>query len=573
MFGAVWAALGVMFLLFYAVLAMFIGLFSEEVPTVPQGSVLVINLDENIVDSPRAPQFLMDSSSFDVLYSLSMYDIVTALECAATDPAISALYINASGAGSFEGNAQIEELRSLIKVFKESSGKPVVAYQDTFSQGQYWLASVADEVYLNPAGSFDWRGVASQALFFKGALEKLDVDVQVVRHGTFKAAVEPYLRTGMSKENRLQTKTMVDAIWDAILSDVSASRSIDKIQLNEWANNIAVTSAQKACDLGLVDRLAYEDEVRARLAELTGKETPNLISLGEYNTLLSPTLLSQHQVAIVYADGEIIDGEGAEGIIGGATTAEQIRRARENKNIKAVVLRVNSPGGSALASEVIWRELELLHKEKPLVVSMSNYAASGGYYISSPADAIFTNRTTLTGSIGVFGLIISGGRALEEGLGVTAEVVKSNDHADMGNMFRTLTSKEMTYMQNSVEEVYNTFVGRVADGRKMEQKEVRSIGEGRVWCGDSAVEIGLADSFGGLREAICAAAAFAGLENNYSIVEILNEEEDFLLALSSMLMAKTPQMEAISEELKSLQQTIDGGNAVYARIPYNISIY
>ncbi len=574
MFGASLAALVVAFMIFFSIISGVVSLFSVEVPSTPRGSVLVINLDENITDSPRMPEVLMDtSSSFGLLYSLSMYEVMTALETAATDPTISAVYINASGVGSFEGHAQIEEMRSLLKTFKENSGKPVIAYQDTYSQEQYWLSSVADEVYLNPAGGIDWRGVASQSLFFKGAIDKLGVDVQVVRHGTFKAAVEPYILSEMSKENRLQTKTMVDSMWAAILGDVSSSRNISAPVLDDFANNLAITSAQKASSLGFVDGLVYEDEVHARLAEMLNKEEVNFITLGEYCALLGPSPYSKNKIAIIYADGEIVDGYGMEGIVGGITTVDQIRRAREDKSIKGVVLRVNSPGGSALASEVIWRELELLQREKPLVVSMSNYAASGGYYISSPADAIYTNRTTLTGSIGVFGLMISGGKALEEGLGVTAEVVKSNDHSDMGSLFRTLSEKELTYMQNSVEEVYDTFVGRVSKGRGMDEEDVRSIGEGRVWCGCEAVYFGLADKFGGLREAICEAALLAGVENDYTLVEVLEEEVDILSMLSSLLMAKAPQMEAISDELSTLTKALEGGTTIFARMPYNIRIY
>lgn len=574
MFGASLAALVVAFMILFSIISGVVSLFSVEVPSTPRGSVLVINLDENITDSPRMPEVLMDtSSSFGLLYSLSMYEVMTALETAATDPTISAVYINASGVGSFEGHAQIEEMRSLLKTFKENSGKPVIAYQDTYSQEQYWLSSVADEVYLNPAGGIDWRGIASQSLFFKGAIDKLGVDVQVVRHGTFKAAVEPYILSEMSKENRLQTKTMVDSMWAVILGDVSSSRNISAHVLDDFANNLAITSAQKASSLGFVDGLVYEDEVHARLAEMLNKEEVNFITLGEYCALLGPSPYSKNKIAIIYADGEIVDGYGMEGIVGGITTVDQIRRAREDKSIKGVVLRVNSPGGSALASEVIWRELELLQREKPLVVSMSNYAASGGYYISSPADAIYTNRTTLTGSIGVFGLMISGGKALEEGLGVTAEVVKSNDHSDMGSLFRTLSEKELTYMQNSVEEVYDTFVGRVSKGRGMDEEDVRSIGEGRVWCGCEAVYFGLADKFGGLREAICEAALLAGVENDYTLVEVLEEEVDILSMLSSLLMAKAPQMEAISDELSTLTKALEGGTTIFARMPYNIRIY
>lgn len=574
MFGASILSMVVVFGLLVWILVAVVFSFSEEVPAVPKGSVLVINLEENVVDSPRAPEFLLDGSTeFGLLYSLSMLEVMSALETAAVDPNISAIYINATGVGSIEGVAQIEELRGLLEAFKESSNKPIIAYQENFSQEMYWLSSVADEVYLNPAGGLDWRGIASQSLFFKGALDKLDVDVQVVRHGTYKAAVEPFLLTQMSDENRLQTKVMVEDMWSAIVEDVSASRGIPSTHLNAWADHLEVSSAHKAVSLGLVDGVVYEDEVKARIAELVNRKKPNYITLGEYSYMLAPFYPQKENVAIIYADGEIVDGYGAEGVVGSVSTCEQIRRAREDESVKAVVLRVNSPGGSALASEVMWRELELLKREKPLVVSMSNYAASGGYYISAPGDVVYTSRTTLTGSIGVFGVVVSGGRALEEGLGVTADVVKSNPHADMGNLFRPLSDEELEYMQGSVEEVYDTFVRRVANGRDMENETVRTIGEGRVWCGEGAVTLGLADGIGGLREAILSAALLAGIEDNYGIIEVLDEETDLLTTLSSLMMAKSPQLEVVSEGVDALHNALEGGTTIFARMPYNISIY
>lgn len=574
MFGASLLSMAVFFGFIFWIVGLFASAFSDITPAVPKGSVLVINLDENIVDSPRAPEFLIDGGSdFALLSSLSMLDVITAVESAVVDPAISAIYINTTGVGSIEGLSQMEELRRLLEAFKESCDKPIVAYQEVYSQGDYWLSSVADEIYLNPAGSLDWRGVASQSIFFKGAIEKLGVDVQVVRHGTFKAAVEPFLLSEMSTENRLQTKTMIDAVWGVMLEGVSSSRNIPKESLGEWASNLEVTSAKRAVELGMVDGALYEDEVKARIAELVNNKEPNYISLGEYSQLLPPMPYSKNRIAIIYADGEIVDGEGGESIVGSITTCEQIRRAREDKGVKAVVLRVNSPGGSALASEVMWRELELLKKEKPLVVSMSNYAASGGYYISSPGCAVLTNRTTLTGSIGVFGVIVSGGEALKEGLGVTADVVKSNPHADMGNIFRPLSKKELAYMQASVEDVYDTFVERVAGGREMTQEAVRTVGEGRVWVGESSVELGLTDGIGGLREAILSAAVLAGVESDYCLVEVLEAEDDILTTLTSLMMARSPQLELVTEELEMLHNALEEGNGIYARMPYNVSIY
>lgn len=556
-------------------------LFSSLEPTpvvVEPHSVLVLNLDENIADSPRTPTLSVgSSSSFEVMQTLSMLDVVEALEAAAKDNNISALYINLTGAGAIEGTTHIEELRSLLAEFRQVSGKPIVAYQETFSQGTYWLASIADKVYMNPAGSFDWRGLASQSLFFKGAIDKLGVDVQIVRHGTYKSAVEPYMLKEMSPANRRQTEAMVEALWGVLVEDVASSRNISPKQLNLYASTLAVDAPEKALLYGFVDGLKYEDEVERELTTIVGTKELSCVTLGEYSSVVRQTKITPNKVAIIYADGEIVDGEGAEGVVGGATTANQIRRAREDEGVKAVVLRVNSPGGSALASEVMWRELKLLGEEKPIVVSMANYAASGGYYISSPADHIISGRTTLTGSIGVFGLIVSGGEVLEDKLGITVDVAKTAPHADMGTMFRPLTTSEMGYMQRSVEDVYKVFVGHVAEGREMSPEAVNAIGEGRVWSGVDAAEIGLVDEFGGLKKALAVAAAKADLGTDWRVVEILEEEDEFTALMNSLLSAKAPklqgEMATAARALQNLSRMVEGGSGVQARMPYDITIY
>lgn len=551
----------------------------EPAPVVVEpGSVLVLNLEESIADSPRIPTFAVgSSSSFEVLQTLSMLDVVEVLEAAAKDANISALYINMTGAGTIEGTAQIEELRSLLAEFRQVSGKPIVAYQENYSQGTYWLASIADKVYMNPAGSFDWRGLASQSLFFKGAIDKLGVDVQIVRHGTYKSAVEPYMLKEMSPANRRQTEAMVEALWGALVEDVASSRNISPKQLNLYASTLAIDAPQKALQCGFVDGLKYRDEVERELTTLVGTKELNCVTIGEYNTVVRQTKITPNKVAIIYADGEIIDGKGGEGIVGGATTADQIRRAREDEGVKAVVLRVNSPGGSALASEVMWRELKLLGEEKPIVVSMSNYAASGGYYISSPADHIIANRTTLTGSIGVFGLIVSGGEVLEDKLGITVDVAKTAPHADMGTMFRPLTTSEMGFMQRSVEDVYATFLGHVAEGRGMTCEAVDAIGEGRVWSGVDAAKIGLVDDFGGLKKALVVAAEKADLGTDWRVTEILEEDDELTAMLKSLMSVKVRGLQGeaafATKSAERLLGTLKEGTTIQARMPYDITIY
>lgn len=577
------AVLLAMLLLPIVVFFFFAGLVGSslegETVVVADNSVLVLNLDENITDSPRMPALSSGASlsELSVVKSLTMLEIIEALDAAAKDDNIEAIYLHFTGTGTIEGTAHIEELRSLLEGFKLTSGKPIIAYNETYSQGTYWLSSVADKVYMNPQGGLDWRGLASQSLFFKGAIDKLGLDVQIVRHGTYKSAVEPYMLTEMSPANRAQTEAMVEALWGVLLDDVSRSRGIPTNTLASHAATLAVDSPTRAHTLGFVDGLKYEDEVEDYLRSLTGTAELNCVTLGEYCSTLVPTKVTPNKVAIVYADGDIIDGEGVEGSVGGATTADQIRRAREDKGVKAVVLRVNSPGGSALASEVMWREQKLLGEEKPIVVSMANYAASGGYYISAPADHILSARTTLTGSIGVFGLIVSGGDVLEDKLGITVDVAKTSPHADMGTMFRPLTYSEMGFMQRSVEDVYSTFVGHVAEGREMTPEAVNAIGEGRVWCGVDAARIGLVDDFGGLKKALVVAAEQAELGEDWRVVEILEEEDELTALINSLLMAKAPrltgEMGVAARGLDGLHKTLKEGSSVQARMPYDITIY
>ncbi len=577
-FLAVLLALVVISLLPFFIIIGMVGSLEPAAPVVGEHSVLVLNLDESITDSPRMPTFSMSGNSFEMVETLTMLDVATSLDKAATDPNIEALYINFTGAGTIESTAQMEELRGLLSKFKATSGKPIYAYNETYSQGTYWLASVADKLYMNPQGGLDWRGLASQSLFFKKAIDKLGADVQIIRHGTYKSAVEPYMLTEMSPANRRQTEAMVGAMWSVLVEDVATARQIPARTLGEWAATLAIDSPRKAVELGMVDGLRYEDEVLAELAQLVGTEEAALVTLGEYCASATiPTKVTPNKVAIIYADGEIVDGEGAEGIVGGATTADQIRRAREDEGVKAVVLRVNSPGGSALASEVMWRELKLLQAEKPLVVSMSGYAASGGYYISSPADCILSSRTTLTGSIGVFGVVISGKDVLEDKIGVTVDVAKTAPHADMGTLFRPLTGVELDYMQRSVEDVYSVFLSHVAEGREMTVEAVDKIGEGRVWCGSDAEHIGLVDRFGGLQEALAEAAARAELGDNWRVVEILEEDDEMTAMLKSLFSAKmnasAEGKNVLSEGLRSVVRMLEEGNSVQARMPYDIAIY
>lgn len=557
---------------------------STETVSVPEKAVLVVDFAENIYDSPRMPSFNftgLSSGSLEMTQNLTMLQVIDALEAAAKDERIKAIYLNFTGTGNVEGTTQQEELRDLLEEFKES-GKKIVAYNENYSQGGYWLCSVADEVYMNPAGMFDWRGLASQIMFYKGLLDKADVEMQIIRHGTFKSAVEPYTNTKMSPANRLQTEKMVNSLWEVLVEDVARGRNISPDAVHKAAATLAISSGAEAQERGFIDGLLYKDQAEARLAEIIGEEEfdeDNSISLGEYISTLVPTKISHNKVGVIYADGEIVDGEGAEGIVGGATTADQIRRAAEDDDIKAVVLRVNSPGGSALASEVMWRELVLLGEKKPVVVSMANYAASGGYYISAPATTILAGETTLTGSIGVFSMLPCF-EGLAKNVGISVDVASSTPYGDMPSPFRRLNTTERNFLQGSVEQVYGTFVGHVADGRGMTPEAVDKIGQGRVWCGVDAKEIGLVDEIGGLKEALVVAANKAELGDNYRVVEILEEDDEMTAMMRTLFSASARkslgEASALGVSLgkyNALKKSIEQAEGVKARMPYDIVIY
>lgn len=564
--------------------------FTTSTPTVVgENSVLKINFTENIVDGPSGvPTPSIDPLNMSVSFSsaLSMRKVEEALESAATDPKIKALYINYEGPGDVSGTAMMEELRAALVNFR-ASGKPIFAYNKSYTTALYWLSSVADKIYINPEGMIEWHGISSQIVFYKGLIDKLGVNMEILRHGTFKSAVEPYMDTKMSPANRLQTQTMVNTIWEAMLSDISASRGIEQELLQEYADNLTLALPQVAVEKGFFDAAIHEDEVMQIIAETIAGEgveveadaKPDMVSLGDYSAQVVPNYkrMPTNKVAVLYASGQIIDGTSSQGSLGDVTLVEQLSKVREDKNVKAVVLRVNSPGGSALASEIMWREIERLRAEKPVIVSMGDYAASGGYYISAPADVILANRTTLTGSIGVFGLMFNAGEALEKKVGVTFDGVSSADHADIGSLYRPMSSTERAYMMKQIERTYSTFIGHVADGRNMTIEEVDAIGQGRVWCGADAQEIGLVDGMGTLSDAIALAADRAGVADDYRVVEIA-PEEDALMAMLSTFMAKvkgTPapqtQLDQLFDEYNHVLQMLST-EGVQARMPYTIEI-
>lgn len=567
----------VWFFLFIIIIAGVAAIGSSATIVEPK-SVLKIDLSESIVDQPvNDPLAGFDPMSMNVQKSVSNMQVMNAIESAAQDDNIEGIYINLTGAGTASA-ALLEEVRDYITAFKES-GKFVVAYGEVYSQGGYYLASVADSIYLNPVGEMDWRGLAMQVMFYKGALDKLGIEPQVFRHGTFKSAVEPYIMSRMSPENRTQMETIASSIWGTMVADIAKERNLSIDSLNMFATDLSAMMAEDALANRMVDGLKYEDEVEDILREkleLDADEDITFVTLGEYIAAkpYTPTY-SDNKIEVIYAEGQIVQGTSEQGTLGSSTLADQLAEARLDEEVKAVVLRVNSPGGSALASEVIWREMELLRQQKPVIVSMGDYAASGGYYISAPADAIIADATTLTGSIGVFGLMFNAEKALNNKLGITIDVAKTNPSADMGMPFRAVSSNERTKIMRSIEQVYSTFVNHVADGRNMTFDSVDAIGQGRVWTGNDGNRIGLVDEIGGLKYAIAVAADKAECLDDYMVRESMGEPTGLAALLSSLeahisdrKMRK--EMGAMYDEYRSLRALMENEGVQALALPIEI---
>lgn len=511
--------------------------------TVAPGSVLKIDFSEVLTDAPSSdPLEGLDVMTLQTTPRLPLFKALRALEAAAADDRIKGVYLRMNGTGGVAGTALLEELRAALEEFKQS-GKFVVAYNETYSQGQYYLASVADRICLQPEGGLDWTGLASNVTFYKGLLDKLDLNVEVFRPTAckYKSAVEPFILDKMSSANREQMQELVNSMWNTISGDVCASRGIDSVQMRRITDNLEVMLPEEALQYGFVDELLYEDQMDDVLADLgvaCDDDGFRCVTLGEYAAQVGADLknISADQVAIVYADGQIVDGEGYGKEIYGNTLAAKLADVRRNGKVKAVVVRVNSPGGSALASDVIWREMELLRAEKPVIVSMGSYAASGGYYISCPADVIVADRLTLTGSIGVFGMVLDPREALENKLGITVDGVQSNTSSDFLGK-GPLTPVQRSMIMRGVDKVYSTFTKDVSEGRNLPLERVLEIAGGRVWSGEDALGIGLVDACGGLKTALALAVDKAGLGEEYRIVEVTEQPTGLAAILSSLNMS------------------------------------
>lgn len=530
------------FLVFFLWIFILLGIAGsmEKSVAVHPESILKIDFSEVLTDAPSSdPLAGIDLMTLQTTRQLSLFKALRAIEAAGADDRIKGIYLRMNGGGGVTGSALLEELREALLEFKQS-GKFIVAYNETYSQGQYYLASVADKIYLQPEGGMEWSGLASDVMFYKGLLDKLDLRAEVFRPTAckYKSAVEPFILDKMSAANREQMQALVNSMWGTISGAVCESRSIDSVKMRRITDNLQVTLPEEALEYGFVDSLLYEDQMEDVFAELGVSDDYDFITLGDYASQVGADLknISADQVAIVYADGQIVDGEGYGKEIYGNTLAAKIAGVRDDEKVKAVVLRVNSPGGSALASDVIWREVELLRAEKPVVVSMGSYAASGGYYISCPADVIVADKLTLTGSIGVFGMILDTREALKNKLGITIDGVQSNASSSF-LATQPLTPVQRSMIMRGVDKVYTTFTKDVAEGRNLPIEKVLDIAGGRVWSGADALGIGLIDTYGGLKTAIALAVDKADLGDNYRVTEVTETPTGFAAFIASLNMS------------------------------------
>lgn len=551
---------------------------TDKTVKVSDRSILEISLNNEIVErAGKNPIENFDFSSMKSSKSLGLYDITTAIKGAAKDDKIKGIYLNLSDIQS--GIASLEEIRNALIEFKES-GKFIISYGETYSQKAYYLATVADKIYLNPEGGIDLKGLNASIMFFKGTLAKLEIEPQIIRHGKFKSAIEPYILDKMSPENREQTMRYMGSIWNDMVKKMSESRKISESEINAAADNLLLQFPDEALKLKYVDGLIYKDELldifktKVEAEKIDDLKFVKLESYLNSDGAKASTAKTKDKIAVVYAVGEIAGGEGSDKSIGSERISREIRNARLDENIKAVVLRVNSPGGSALASEVILREVILTKKVKPIVVSMGDVAASGGYYIACHADAIVAQPNTITGSIGVFGMMPNLQKLVNNKLGITIDQVKTNTHADYMNLFRPMDEFEYQSILRSIERIYDVFIGHVAEGRGVPKEYVDSIGQGRVWSGVDAKNLKLVDEIGGLDKAIEIAAKKANLEE-YRIQFLPLQKEFFEQLMEETQMA---QVSLLQEELGEFYEyymflkrtTTDRG--IQARLPYLIHI-
>ncbi len=575
----VMVAMVIIFFIFMGIISVMIA-STDRTTVIRPNTLLHLELDKTVYDrSSKDPFDSFDPFSMSLRSSLGLNEILENINKAKEDENIDGIFLEISIPSA--GIATLGEIREALEDFRES-GKFIIASSDLYSQPAYYLASIADKVYLTPSGGIAFQGLRTEIMFFKNALDRLGIDPQIVRHGEFKSAVEPFMQDRMSPENREQIMTYISSIWEHMLEKISESRGIDVTRLNAYASGLTIRNDQRALEYGFVDGLKYRHEVINELKELTGIEEDEdlkTVSLPKYANVPGKREFKRFpsdKVAVVYAQGTINVGEGGQQMIGSDKISRALREARLDKNVKAIVFRVNSGGGSALASEVIWREVKEAAKEKVVIASMGDLAASGGYYIVAAADKIVAHPQTLTGSIGVFGMLPNTGQFFEEKLGITFDVAKTNEHADLGSIFRPMTPTEREFIRDGIEDIYRLFVERVSEGRGMEESMVNEIAQGRGWSGANALEIGLIDEFGGMERAIEIAIEDAGLEE-YRIVSLPVLKDPFERIMDQFTSGIRERIirKELGESFRyyDMLQQVMQMEGVQARLPFEITVY
>ncbi|MBC8487196.1 MAG: signal peptide peptidase SppA [Bacteroidetes bacterium] len=568
----------ILFFIFMGIMMAMLSFAKSEEVVVNDKTLLHLKFDYRIEDrtSKNLVDFGYDFGSFKT--NLGLNGILKNLEKAKTDDRIEGIYLDLMEIPS--GLATISEIRKALADFKET-GKFIYAYGEMLTQKAYYLASVADKIYLNPEGIVDFRGFNGEVVFIKGLLEKLEIEPQIIRHGKFKSAIEPLILDKMSEANKEQTLAFISSMWKSSIEEISYSRNIEVEKLNIIADKLETQQAEDVYKLHIVDSLVFMDQFLSILADKLNTEQVkknNLISLNKYNKAKvkkDKTKRSRNKVAVIYAIGSIAQGEGSDQMIGSDKIAREIRNARLDKSIKAIVLRVNSPGGDAIASDIILREVMLAKQEKPIVVSMGNVAASGGYYISCGADKIIADPTTITGSIGVFGLIPNFQKFFNNKLGITFDEVKTNENSDFPSVTKPLSEYQYHIIQVKVDKIYETFINHVANGRNMTNEEVNEIAQGRVWSGVDALKIGLVDELGGLDDAIRKAVDLAALED-YRLIELPRQKELFEQIMEDII--GETKLKFLEKELgKNYRyynyiKEVNQIKGVQARLPFEIDI-
>ena len=506
-------ALGVLILVGILILSL---VASEKEVVITDNSVLHLRLESPIteqeVEDPLSELFPGAGNQ-----SIGLIQLKQAIETAKTDNKIKGIYLNINYLQA--GISTVDEIRESLLDFR-SSGKWIVAYSDVYTEGAYYLASAADKVYLNPEGQIEFNGLATEVIFFKRMFDKLEIKPQVFRVGDFKSAVEPFLRDNLSDENKLQLNSMLNSIYGEMLNKISESRKISKANLKEISDDMMVQNAKQALKYGLVDSLYYDDQLKDELRERLKVDKDKDISFvkySKYRKSVKAYKSSKNEVAVIVADGTILPGEADQGIVGSATICEEIRKARTNDKVKAIVLRINSPGGAFQAGDQMWREVVLATQEKPVIASMSDYAASGGYYLAMACDTIVAQPTTITGSIGVFSVLFDLSQFMGNKLGITSEEVKTGKIGELITVTRSLTEVEKDIWQKQTNEIYEIFTAKAASGRHMSQEDIKKIASGRVWTGSQAKDNGLVDVLGGLDDAIKLAAQKGGVASDYKL--------------------------------------------------------